>query len=344
MGARGEHLQPEIANFLGKNFLSEALRDWDVSRPAPYFGFEIPDAPGNYWYVWFDAPLGYVATTEEWCEKTGEAFADWWESDDVEIHHFIGKDIVYFHTLFWPSMLKTAGLSLPRRVQVHGFLTVRGGKMSKSKGTFVRASTYLEHLDPAYLRYFYASKLTAGVDDIDLDLDEFAAKVNSDLVGKVVNLASRTARFAKATGLSAAYPDDGGLFAKAAEEGDTVAETYERCDFARAMRLVMAMADRANAYVENQEPWRLKKEGRDKEVQHVATVALNLFRQIAVYLAPVLPRLAKETGELLGDPLTAWAQAKTPLAGTPVRKFRPLLQRVDADALKAMFEASTESA
>ncbi len=173
------HLQPEVAKFLASNFLAEPLWDWDVSRPAPYFGFEIPDKPGNYWYVWFDAPLGYIASTQEWCEKTGEELDAWWRSDDVEIHHFIGKDITYFHTLFWPAMLKTAGITLPHRVQIHGFLTVNGEKMSKSKGTFVRASTYLEHLDPTYLRYFYASKLGAGLNDIDLAPKELAAKVNS---------------------------------------------------------------------------------------------------------------------------------------------------------------------
>ena len=275
----GAHLQPEIAKFLKSSFLGDALRDWDISRPAPYFGFEIPDAPDNYWYVWFDAPIGYIASTKEWCDANGEKLEDWWQSDDVEIHHFIGKDIIYFHTLFWPAMLKTAGITLPERVQVHGFLTVNGEKMSKSKGTFVRASTYLEHLNPAYLRYFYASKLGPGLDDIDLDVEEFCLKVNSDLVGKLVNLASRTARFVKATGLSERYPDDGGLFEQAAEEGDAVAEAYETCDIARAMRKIMAMADRANAYVEQKEPWRLKKEeGKEQEVQDVATVALNLFR------------------------------------------------------------------
>jgi len=340
-----DHLQPEVANFLQSNFLSGELRDWDVSRPAPYFGFEIPDAPGNFWYVWYDAPLGYVASTQEWCARNGETLDDWWRSDDVEIHHFIGKDIVYFHTLFWPAMLETAGFSLPRRVQVHGFLTVQGSKMSKSKGTFVPARTYLDHLDPSYLRYFYASKLGPGLDDLDLDGEELAAKVNSDLVGKVVNLASRTARFVQATGLSPTYPEDGGLFAAAAAEGDRVADAYEHCDIARAMRLVMALADKANAYVEAAEPWKLRKEeGREKDVQDVCTVALNLFRQIAVYLAPVLPRLAAQTEELLGRPLDAWEVAKTPLTGTPVAKFQPMMHRLDPAVVEAMFAASATSA
>ncbi len=191
----GDHLQREVANYLAGHFLGEPLRDWDVSRPAPYFGFEIPDSPGNYWYVWFDAPIGYIASTAEWCQREGEKLDDWWRSREVEIHHFIGKDITYFHTLFWPAMLKTAGFSLPAKVHMHGFLTVDGEKMSKSKGTFVRASTYLNHLNPAYLRYYYASKLGPGLDDLDLNREEFVNKVNSDLVGKVVNLASRTAKF-----------------------------------------------------------------------------------------------------------------------------------------------------
>ena len=189
----GDHLQAEVTNYLKGHFLHEPLRDWDVSRPAPYFGFEIPDSPGNYWYVWFDAPIGYMASTQQWCDRHGEEFDHWWRSDSVEIHHFIGKDITYFHTLFWPGMLSSAGFSLPTKVRIHGFLTVGGEKMSKSKGTFVTAATYLRHLSPAYLRYYYASKLGARLEDIDLNLDEFVAKANADLVGKVVNLASRCA-------------------------------------------------------------------------------------------------------------------------------------------------------
>jgi methionyl-tRNA synthetase len=337
----GERLQPEIANYLKGNFLGEPLRDWDVSRPAPYFGFEIPDAPGHYWYVWFDAPIGYVATTKEWCAANGESLDAWWRSPDVEIHHFIGKDIVYFHTLFWPSMLKTAGLSLPRKVQVHGMLTVDGEKMSKSKGTFVAASTCAQHLDPQLLRYFYASKLTGKPDDFDLSPDEFAAKVNSDVVGKVVNLASRTARFVKETGLSPAYPDDGGLFARAALEGKAIAEAYEACDTSRAVRLTLALADRANEYVERLEPWKIRKQpGRERDLQDVCTIALNLFRQIVVYLAPVMPRLAEKTAALLGRPVAAWSEASVPLTGTPVAAFEPMAQRVDPAQVRAMFAAS----
>ncbi len=338
-------LQAEMANYLKGQFLSAPLHDWDVSRPAPYFGFEIPDAPGNYWYVWFDAPIGYVASTREWCAGAGESLDDWWRSEDTEIHHFIGKDIAYFHTLFWPAMLKTAGFSLPARVQVNGFLTVDGEKMSKSKGTFVQAATYLRHLDPQYLRYFYAAKLSARADDIDLNLDEFAQKVNSDLVGKVVNLASRTARLAKATGLSEVYPDDGGLFAAGAEAGDEIADAYDRYDTAHAMRRIMELADRANEYVEHAEPWNLRKDPeKADELQRVCSIALNLFRQIAVYLAPVLPRIAEATGALLGTPIGRWEDSAEPLVGTPVAKFKHLMQRVDPEKVAAMVEESKDAA
>ena len=341
----GDHLQPEIANYLQGHFLGEPLRDWDISRPAPYFGFEIPDSPGNYWYVWFDAPIGYIASTWQWCKRNGQQLDDWWKSPDCEVHHFIGKDITYFHTLFWPGMLKTAGFSLPTKVHIHGFLTVDGEKMSKSKGTFVRARTYLNHLDPSYLRYFYATKLSSRVDDLDLAVDEFIAKVNTDLVNKVVNLASRTAKFVEKTGLSAKYPDDGGLFAAAAGAGDEIAAAYEECDFNKAMRLIVALADRANPFVEENKPWELRKDPANAErLQDVCTIALNLFRQLAIYLAPVLPKLAQQTGELLNDPITSWKQAATPLVGTPVAKFTHMLQRVEEKDLLAMIEESKEEA
>ncbi len=338
-------LQPEIANYLKGHFLAEELRDWDVSRPAPYFGFEIPDAPGHYWYVWFDAPIGYMAATREWCDAHGEAFDSWWRSEETEIYHFIGKDIVYFHTLFWPAMLHASGFPLPKRVQVHGFLTVNGEKMSKSKGTFVQASTYLEHLDPAHLRYFYASKLGPKVDDLDLNLEEFTAKVNSDLVGKVVNLASRTARFVRDSGLSAVYPEDGGLFREAAARGEEIAEAYEACDFARAMRSVMALADRANEYIDREEPWKLKKQAEKAEsLRDVCTVALNLYRQLVVYLAPVLPKLAEQSAKLLGASFDRFDAALTPLVGSTVGEFEHLMQRVDPKQLAAVVAATRDAA
>lgn len=331
----------EIANYLAGHFLSEPLRDWDVSRPAPYFGFEIPDAPGNYWYVWYDAPIGYIGSTKEWCEKNGESFDRWWRSDEVEIVHVIGKDIVYFHTLFWPVMLKSGGYSLPQRVQVHGFLTVNGEKMSKSKGTFIMARTYLEHLDPAYLRYYYASKLGPRVEDLDLNIEEFVQKVNSELVNKVVNLASRTSRFVAKTGLSASYPEDGGLFEAAAKAGEEIAEAYASFDSARAMRGVIALADRANEYVDRMAPWALaKQQGKEAEVQAVCTVALNLYRQIVLYLGPVLPKLAEESGKLLNCAMDQWSLAKNPLVGTPVSTYQHLMKRVELEAVQRVIEAS----
>ncbi len=342
----GHHLQDEVANYLKGHFLHEPLRDWDVSRPAPYFGFEIPETEGrHYWYVWFDAPIGYMASTQQWCDRHGQRLDDWWRSADTEVHHFIGKDIQYFHCLFWPAMLKTAGFSLPTKVHIHGFLNVNGRKMSKRDGTFVMAATYLKHLDPAYLRYYYAAKLGPRLEDIDMNLDEFVSKVNADLVGKVVNLASRSAKFVADVGLSPHYPEDSGLFARGAAAADDVAAAYENCDYNRAMRLVMELADRANPYVEAAAPWNLRKDpGRAGELQDVCSVALNLFRQIAIYLAPVLPRLADQTAALLGQPIEHWNQAQTPLVGTPVAKFTHMLKRVEAKDVHAMIEDSKETA
>lgn len=340
----GDHLQPEVANYLRGHFLGDTLRDWDISRPAPYFGFEIPDSPGNYWYVWFDAPIGYIGSTAEWCARNGEKLEDWWKSGETEIHHFIGKDITYFHTLFWPAMLHTAGFSLPEKVHIHGFLTVNGKKMSKRDGTFVAASTFADHLDPSHLRYFFASKLSPRVDDLDLNFDEFKTKVDADLVGKVVNIASRCAKFVADQKLSASYPDDGGLFAEAAAAGESIAELYENCDYNAAMREILKLADRANQYIESREPWKLRKEeSRQAELVEICTVGLNLFRQIAIYLAPVLPRLAEQTGTLLNTPIQRWEDAQTPLVGTVVSKFKHLMPRVDTQKVETMIEESKES-
>ena len=339
----GDHLQSEIANYLKGHFLNEPLRDWDVSRPQPYFGFEIPDAPGHFWFVWFDAPIGYMASTKQYCDRTGEDFESWWKDPATEIHHFIGKDITYFHTLFWPAMLKVADFTLPTKIHIHGFLTVDGRKMSKRDGTFVKAETFLKHLNPAALRYYYASKLNNRVEDIDLNLKEFTTKVNTDLVGKVVNLASRTAKFVQELGLSAEYPEDGGLFQQGAEAGEAIAAAYESCDFNRAMRLIMELADRANPYVESHEPWNLRKDPeRQQELQDVCTVALNLFRQIAVYLQPVLPEIAEKTNSLLGEPIKHWDQAATPLTGSPVSKFKHMMKRIEEKDVDAMIEESKD--
>ena len=299
----GGHLQSEVARYLKGNFLGDPLRDWDISRPAPYFGFEIPDHPGNYWYVWFDAPIGYIGSTREWCRQHSEHVEAWWGRDSAaEIHHFIGKDITYFHTLFWPGMLHTAGLNLPSKVHVHGFLTVDGEKMSKSKGTFLMASTWLRHLPPGALRYYYSTKLGPGLDDIDLNVEEFVARVNTDLVNKVVNLASRCAGFLAGQTLADTYPDDGGLFAAGAARGDAIAAFYEDCNYNAATREIMALADRANKYVDDLQPWVIRKDpARGAELRDVCSVTLNLFRQIVVYLSPVLPGLAQQTAELLNN-------------------------------------------
>lgn len=340
----GGHLHPDMAKWVKNTFLrdGEPLRDWDVSRPAPYFGFEIPDAPGHYFYVWLDAPIGYVASTRDWCARTGRDWTSWWQGGQAEVHHVIGKDIAYFHTLFWPAMLASVGWNLPTTVHIHGFLTVNGEKMSKSKGTFVRARTYLDHLDPQWLRYYYAAKLNGTAEDIDMNLGEFEAKVNADLVGKVVNLASRTARFVPA--LAGTYPDDGGLFARAAADGPAIAEAYERLDTAAAMRLIMAAADRANEFVERAAPWALKKDpARAEELARACTVSLNLFRQLCVYLAPVLPRFAEEAGRLLNAPIAAWADARQPVVGNAIAPYQNLMTRVDAAKVQAMVDASKVS-
>jgi methionyl-tRNA synthetase len=335
-------MPPETANWLANGFLAEPLRDWDVSRPAPYFGFEIPDAPGHYFYVWLDAPVGYMSSTFDWCERTGERFERWWQNPDCEIHHFIGKDIAYFHTLFWPAMLSAWQRPLPTRVHVHGFLTVNSEKISKRKGTVVFARTYLEHLSPDYLRYYLASKLTGAASDLDLLVDEFVAKVNADVVGKVVNLASRTARFVEGQPLSAHYPDDGGLFAAGARAGEEIAAAYEACDTGKVTRLVMALADRANEYVEVRAPWTLRKRGdAQAELRDVCSVSLNLFHQIAVYLAPILPRLAADGRALFGlGESPRWEEASQPLRGREVGKFSNLMARVDPERVESVIAAS----
>lgn len=346
----GEHLQPEVANYLKGHFLGETgsetnppkeLKNWDVTRPPKYFGFEVPDFPGHSWYVWFDAPIGYIGSTKQWCDRNGENLNDWWKSPSTEIHHFIGKDITYFHTLFWPGLLKTAGFSLPTKVHIHGFLQVGGEKMSKSKGTFIKAATYAEHLSPAYIRYYLATKLGPRLDDLDLNPAEFVAKVNSDLVGKVVNIASRTAKFIQGGNLSESYPDDGGLFEHAAAQAESIAALYENCDYNSAMRELMALADRANKFVEDHEPWKLKKDAeRQDELRDVCTVSFNLFRQIVIYLAPVLPKLAEQTAKLLNAPMNDWNVSQEPLLGTQVNKFKHLMNRVEEKQVNAMIEDS----
>ncbi|MBO7725162.1 MAG: methionine--tRNA ligase [Thermoguttaceae bacterium] len=347
-------LQPEVVNYLKGQFLSDALWPWDVSRPAPYFGFEIPDSPGNYWYVWFDAPIGYMGSTLQWCKKQGEDVNFWWKNPETEIHHFIGKDICYFHTLFWPAMLKSAGYTLPTKVHIHGFLTVNGEKMSKSRGTFILARTYLNHLNPSYLRYFFATKTSPRVDDLDLNFEEMEAKINADLVGNIVNLASRSAKFAAVTGLGDAYPEDGGLFRQAADVSEEIAAAYEERDYGKALRHILECGYRANKFFEDAAPWAIRKElaaleadpaadpaARDaafKRLQDVATVSVNLFRQIIVYLTPILPDLTKQTEELLGCKIASWSDVNEPLLGKKIGTYKHMMTRVPKEGIEAMIE------
>ncbi|PSJ20632.1 methionine--tRNA ligase [Halomonas sp. ND22Bw] len=340
-----DHVQPQIRNKLMEWFES-GFNEWDISRDAPYFGFEIPDAPGKYFYVWLDAPIGYLASFKNLCEREGLDFDAYWREDsDAEVYHFIGKDIVYFHALFWPAMLHGAGMRTPTAVNCHGFVTVNGAKMSKSRGTFIKAATYAEHLNPEYLRYYFAAKLTAGVDDLDLNLEDFAQRVNSDLVGKVVNIASRCAGFVKKLGggkLSAhcAEPQRVARFVAA---GDEIAESFEAREFGRAMRKVMELADEANTYIAEAEPWVLaKQEGREQEVLDICSVGINLFRQLMVYLAPVLPEMAEGARAFLKLDSLAWDSRQELLVDHEIAKFKPLMTRVERDRIDAMIEASKE--
>ncbi|MCK2182927.1 methionine--tRNA ligase [Halomonas getboli] len=340
-----DHVQPQIRNKLMEWFES-GFNEWDISRDAPYFGFEIPDAPGKYFYVWLDAPIGYLASFKNLCEREGLDFDAYWREDsDAEVYHFIGKDIVYFHALFWPAMLHGAGMRTPTAVNCHGFVTVNGAKMSKSRGTFIKAATYAEHLNPEYLRYYFAAKLTAGVDDLDLNLEDFAQRVNADLVGKVVNIASRCAGFVKKLGggkLSAhcAEPQRVARFVAA---GDEIAEAFEAREFGRAMRKVMELADEANTYIAEAEPWVLaKQEGREQEVLDICSVGINLFRQLMVYLAPVLPEMAEGARAFLKLDSLDWDSRQELLVDHEIAKFKPLMTRVERDRIDAMIEASKE--
>ncbi|MBF0173323.1 MAG: methionine--tRNA ligase [Magnetococcales bacterium] len=338
-------LQVQMANKLSEWF-NEGLKAWDISRDGPYFGFEIPDAPGKYFYVWLDAPVGYMAASWSYFKQHGIEFDRYWrQPDQVEVYHFIGKDILYFHTLFWPAMLKGAGFRTPTGVFAHGFLTVNGQKMSKSRGTFITARSYLQQLDPEYLRYYYAAKLGKGVDDIDLNLDDFIQRVNSDLVGKVVNLASRTAGFIHKHfqgQLSRDYPEDRGLFKLFLDEMKTIAEFYHEREFARAMRAIMNLADHANRYVEEKAPWTLARDNHLKELQETCTVALNLFRLLMVLLHPVLPSMAEKTRVFLNLQDMNWTAILLPITDTVIQPFRPLMQRVDPKKVAAMVAASME--
>ena len=339
-------LQDPIANKL-KEWLEAGLQDWDISRDAPYFGFEIPGYPEKYFYVWLDAPIGYMASHEVLCREQGDDFdAYWLPGGDTELYHFIGKDIVNFHGLFWPAMLDAAGLRLPTAVYAHGFLTVNGVKMSKSRGTFILAETYLERLDPEYLRYYFAAKLSSGVDDIDLNLEDFVQRVNSDLIGKVVNIASRCAgflrkKFDNQMSDTCAEP---ALVQSFIDAGDEIAGLYEAREFNRAMREIIALADRANQYIDDKKPWVMAKdESLEDEIQAVCSVGINLFRVLATYLKPVLPGMAEKSEAFLQCSLD-WTALNAPLVEHELAPFEPLLQRVDADVVTSMVEASKSGA
>ncbi|QXI42455.1 methionine--tRNA ligase [Pseudomonas wayambapalatensis] len=343
---RSGTLQDAVANKLAE-WLDSGLQEWDISRDAPYFGFEIPGEPGKYFYVWLDAPIGYMASFKNLCDRRPELDFDafWNEGSKAELYHFIGKDIVNFHALFWPAMLEGAGFRKPTAVNVHGYLTVNGAKMSKSRGTFIKARTYLDHLQPEYLRYYYAAKLGRGVDDLDLNLEDFVQKVNSDLVGKVVNIASRCAGFIHKGNEGVmvagdAAPELTEAFLAAAP---SIAEAYEARDFGRAMREIMALADRANAWIADKAPWSLaKQEGKQDEVQAICAQGINLFRQLVIFLKPVLPVLAADAEAFLNVAPLEWNDLQSRLENHKLNPFKALMSRIEPGKVEAMVAASKE--
>ena len=337
-------VQKEVANKLGE-WLDSGLQEWDISRDAPYFGFEIPDAPGKFFYVWLDAPIGYMASFKNLCEREAIDFDHFWEKDSsTELYHFIGKDIVNFHALFWPAMLKSANYRTPTKVCVHGFVTVNGKKMSKSRGTFINARCYLDHLNPEYLRYYYASKLSGSVEDIDLNLEDFIQKVNSDLVGKVVNIASRCAKFLTNgnNGILSSTIENQALWNQVSGAKDSIANHYENRDFSKAIREIMALADLANEYIAAKEPWKLNKDpDQQQKVQDICSLGINMFRVILTYLKPVLPSMAEAGETFLNDSLT-WESVNQPLVKHQINPFTPLMQRIEKERVDAMVEASKQ--
>jgi methionyl-tRNA synthetase len=338
-------LQDAVRSKLDEWFNS-GLQDWDISRDAPYFGFEIPGAPGKYFYVWFDAPIGYLGSFKAYCDRTGLDLNQYLRPDSTtELHHFIGKDISYFHTLFWPAVLHGSGFRRPTAVHVHGFLTINGQKMSKSRGTFITARRYLDHLPAEALRYYFAAKLGAGVDDIDLSLEDFTARVNSDLVGKLVNIASRCAGFiARGGGRLAPALADSALYAEFTAAAPRLASLYEARDYSQAIREIMALADKANQYVDANKPWALAKDpARAAEVIAVATQGINLFRVLMVYLAPVLPQMACKAAAFLGAPLARWDEIEQPLLGTPLANYEPLALRLDPKQVSALVDTASNT-
>ena len=337
------HLQEQVTNKLAEWF-EQGLQQWDISRDKPYFGFKIPGTEDKYFYVWLDAPIGYMASFKKLCDNSELNFDDFFGKDsDTELYHFIGKDIIYFHALFWPATLMGSNFRTPSGVFAHGFLSVNGRKMSKSRGTFINARTYLENLDPEYLRYYYASKLTAKIDDIDLNLQDFKKRVNSDLVGKVINIASRSASFVVKNydkELSAKCIEKS-LYDEFVEAGTDIARHYEARNFSHAMRLIMKLADKANQYIDEKKPWQLAKiEGKEKEVHEITSLAINLFKVLMTYLKPVLPETARRSEEFLNVDSLNWSDIENPLTNHKINKFKPLMTRIEDDQIDQMVESS----
>ncbi len=342
---RSGTLQDQVANKLAE-WLDAGLQDWDISRDAPYFGFEIPGEPGKYFYVWLDAPVGYMASFQNYCESNNINFDDFWrQGSDCEVHHFIGKDIVNFHALFWPAMLKESGYRTPTRVHAHGFVTVDGLKMSKSRGTFINARTYLDHLDPEYLRYYFAAKMSSSVDDLDINLDDFVQRVNSDIVGKVVNIASRCAGFInKQFDGKLATSADNPLLDEFDAASELIATHYEQGDYGKALREIMALADKANQFIDEHKPWiMIKEEDRRDDVQQVCSDGLNFFKALVTFLKPVLPGLAEKSEAFLNIAPLTWQDAGVRLAGHEINKFKPLMTRIEAEKVAAIVDSSRDS-
>lgn len=343
---RKGHLQDEVSNKLGEWF-KDGLREWDISRDAPYFGFPIPDAKDKYFYVWLDAPVGYMASFANLCERrTDLNFSDYWNSDShVELYHFIGKDIIYFHALFWPAILHGAQFRTPSAIFANGFLTIDGQKMSKSRGTFIKARTYLEHLKPEYLRYYFAAKLSDRIEDLDINFDDFTQRVNSDLVGKFINIASRCASFINKNfdGKLSAQCAEKQLYEDFAKAGDSIAENWQKMEYSHAIRQIMALADRANQYIDEKKPWSLMKDpARKQEVQDVCTMGLNLFRVLMIYLKPVLPETAKQVESFLNIQPLQWRDKDHPLLNHTILEFQALINRIDPKQIEAMKMAAQQ--
>jgi methionyl-tRNA synthetase len=343
---QGGTVQPEVANKLAE-WLDAGLKPWDISRDAPYFGFLIPGTTDKYFYVWMDAPIGYMASFRNYADRHNDLSFDefWGPGVDTEVHHFIGKDIINFHALFWPAVLDGADFRTPTRIHTHGFITVDGTRMSKSRGTFINAAKYLEFMEPEYLRYYYATKLSGTIDDMDINLDDFVQRVNSDLVGKIVNIASRCAGFINKhfDGMLAGELDDEALWDEVIGQAEQLAAWYEADDTSRVVREVTRLADLANQYIAQHAPWQLiKEEGQRDRVQAVCSMGLNLFRVLILYLKPILPATAAKAEAFLGIEPAAWADIATPLLKHPIKPFKPLFARLERETLDKLIEASRE--